>query len=214
MSEGNLKDDQSAKQRTWKSSAEKSLPRSSADQLVKIIKAFAVASNGGEFPIRYKEVAGLAGLAANAVSGNLNFLQESLVLTQPLIDRYRPTEGAVRFAREAAWDEEGAKKHLRGVISESWYGQLVIHSFVLRPSFSRDEFQMSLAIRCGATEGDADALGFLIDFILYSNLAVSDDSGVIRRGNIDESASNPDNVSHLDQTAPVQATASPVTAEK
>ena len=152
------------------------------------------------------------------MSGNNGFLEESLILTSPKYGFYLPTEGAVRFAREAAWDEEGAKAHLRRIISESWYGQVAIQTLMLRPSLSRDELRKSLAIKCGATEGDAAALGFLIDFILYTNLAVSEDDSTISRGNFDESVNKKESVSRVDTTMSVQGEVSeavpcPVKAE-
>jgi hypothetical protein len=218
MNEAELQDDQPVKPRAAKISAEKTLPRSSAVQLVKIIKAYVVASNGGESPVDYKDVASAAGMAPNSVSGNNGFLEESQILISPKYGYYLPTEGAVRFAREAAWDEAGAKTHLRRIISESWYGQVVIQTLTLRSSLSSDELRKSLAIKCGATEGDMASLGFLIEFILYTNLAVSDDSGTIVRGNFDEVANRQESISRVERTVsveetPIQTNVSPVMVE-
>lgn len=109
----------------------KEVPKSGADTLVKIIKGYAVASNGGETQINYKDVASVAGVSANVVSGNNSFLLESQILTSPMYSFYVPGENAVRFAREAAWDEEGAKAHLRKIVLNCWYGQVTVQNFML-----------------------------------------------------------------------------------
>jgi hypothetical protein len=153
------------KQRSPRMSAEKALPQSSAETLVKIIKGYAIASNGGESPINYKDVASVSGIAPTVVSGNNKFLLESQVLISPKFGYYIPSEGAVRFAREAAWDEPAAKAHLRNVIASTWYGQTSLQNLMLRPSLTRDELKRALAIKAGATEGDSNALEFLIDFL-------------------------------------------------
>lgn len=218
MNEAEQPKDPEVKTRQPKMSATDALPKSSAEQLVKIIKAYAVASNGGESQVNYIDVASVAGMDPTVVSRNNSFLEESAILMSPKYGYYLPTEGAVRFAREAAWDEAGAKGHLRRLISESWYGQVTIQILALRATLNREEFRKSLAIKCGATEGDAGALGFLIDFILYTDLAVSDDKGAISRGNFDEVADKQQSVSSVDRTAPVQgagiqAKAGPVEVE-
>jgi len=218
MNEAEQPKDTDVKARKPKMSAINALPKSSSEQLVKIIKAYAVASNGGESQVNYKDIASVAGIAPTNVSSNNAFLEESSILMSPKFGYYLPTEGAVRFAREAAWDEEGAKVHLRKLISETWYGQVTIQNLALRPALTRDDLKKSLAIKCGATEGDAGWLGCLIDFILYTNLAVSDDNGVISLGTADEEASKHESVSRVERTVPVQvagsqAKAGPVKAE-
>jgi len=67
-----------------------------------------------------------------------------------------------------------------------------IQNLSLRSTLTREELRRSLAIKCGATEGDANALGFLIDFIVYTNLATAEENGAITRGNFDEIASKPE----------------------
>lgn len=186
MSDAELQKEEVVKPRTPKLSAERALPKSSAEQFVKIIKGYAVASNGGENQVNYKDVASAAGIPPTVVSMNNAFLEESQILTSPKYGYYLPTEGAVRFARESAWDEASAKAHLRRIISNCWYGQVTIQNLTLRSSLTREELKRSLAIKCGATEGDTNALGFLIDFIVYTNLATAEENGTITRGNFDE----------------------------
>ncbi len=142
--------------------------------------------------MNYKDVASVAGIHPTVVSRNNAFLEESQILISLKYGFYLPSEGAVRFAREAAWDEAGAKAHLRKIISSCWYGQVTVQNLMLRSTLGREELRKSLAIKCGATEGDSNALGFLIDFILYTNLATSEENGTITRGNFDEVASRPE----------------------
>ena len=207
-----------AKTRQAKMSPLRALPKSSAEQLVKIIKAYAVASNGGESQVNYKDVASVAGIDPAIVSRNNSFLEESSVLASPKYGYYVPTEGAVRFAREAAWDEGGAKAHLRSLIADTWYGQVTVQNLASRSTLTRDDLRKSLAIKCGATAGDAGALGYLIDFILYTNLAVSDDTGTISRGNFDGAPNKLAGGSRVDRAVALQgvgaqAEAGPVKVE-
>jgi hypothetical protein len=186
MSEPETKREEAAKPHPSKLSAERALPQSSNETLVKIIKAYAVASNGGENQVNYKDVASAAGLHPTIVSASNRFLAESEILLSPKYGYYVPSEDAIRFAREAAWDEDGAKVHLRRIVSRCWYGEVAIQNLTLRPSLTRRDFRKSLAIKCGAGEGDANALDFLVDFIVYTGLADIDDTGTITRGNFDE----------------------------
>src|SRR5260370_14903243 len=138
-------------------SAEKALPQSSAETLVRIIKGYAIASSGGQTKINYKDVASAAGIGPTIVSGNNKFLLDSQILFSPKYGFYVPTENAVRFAREAAWDEAAAKAHLRAILAVSWYGQIILQNFALRPQLTRAEMKRALAIKSGATEGDSSA---------------------------------------------------------
>lgn len=176
------------KQRSPRMSAEKALPQSSSETLVKIIKGYAIASNGGESQINYKDVASVSGITPTVVSGNNRFLLESQVLSSPKFGYYIPTEGAVRFAREAAWDEPAAKAHLRNVIAFTWYGQTALQNLMLRPSLRRDELKRALGIKAGATEGDGNALEFLIDFLIYTGVVAETETGTIAKGDTEPTA--------------------------
>lgn len=178
--------EEALKARAPKMSAEKALPQSSAEVLVKIIKGYAVASNGGETQINYKDVASAANLNPTVVSRNNSFLLESQILTSPKYGYYVPSEGAVRFARESAWDEAGAKAHLRKIVLGCWYGQVLVQNLTLNPSLKREDLKRTLAIKCGATEGDATALEFLIDFLIYTGLVEDNENGSLSKGNFDE----------------------------
>ncbi|MCC6127036.1 MAG: hypothetical protein IT426_18915 [Pirellulales bacterium] len=186
MNESELPKEETRKARAPKLSAELALPQSGADTLVKIIKGYAVASNGGETPITYKDVASAAGLNSTLVSRNNRFLADSEILSSPKYGYYVPNEGAIRFAREAAWDEVGAKSHLRRIAAGCWFGQVSIQIFTLRPTLTKEEFKKSLAIKCGASEGDSNALDYLIDFIIYTGLIDVDENGTLTKGNFDE----------------------------
>ncbi len=175
-----------AKQRAPKLSAEMALPKSGAETLVKIIKGYAVASNGGETQVNYKDVASATDVAPTVVSSNNSFLLESQILASPKYGFYVPSESAVRFAREAAWDEAGAKAHLRKIVMGCWFGQVVIQNFTLRSNLAREDLKRGLAIKCGAAEGDSSSLEFLIDFIIYTGLVVENENGTLVRGNFDE----------------------------
>lgn len=174
-----------SKTRTPRLAAEKSLPQSSAETLVKIIKGYAVASNGGQLQVNYKDVASVAGVGPTLVSANNRFLLESQILTSPKFGFYVPTEGAIRFARETAWDEPGAKVHLRAIVLATWYGQVAVQNFALRSTLTKDELKRALAIKSGATEGDSNALDFLIDFLIYAGIVIERDDGTLARGELD-----------------------------
>src|SRR6266480_6698141 len=173
------------KTRTPRMAAEKSLPQSGAEILVKIIKGYAVASNGGQIQVNYKDVASVAGISPTIVSGNNRFLLESQILTSPKFGFYVPTEGAIRFARESAWDELGARAHLRGIVLNTWYGQVAVQNFALRSALTKEGLKRALAIKAGATEGDSAALDFLIDFIIYTGIVVEREDGSLAKGEVE-----------------------------
>ncbi len=175
-----------SKQRIAKLSAEKALPASGVETLTKIIKGYVVASQGGESQTNYKDVASATTLNPTLVSSNNSFLAESAIITSPKYGYYLPSEEAIRYAREAAWDEERAKSHLRKLASQCWYGQVAIQAFSLRSTLTKEEFKKSLAIKSGATEGDTNALDRLIDFIVYTGLVVENERGLLTKGNLDE----------------------------
>jgi hypothetical protein len=181
-----VRNDASVKNRGSKLSAEKALPSVGAEQLVRIIKGYAVASNGGQDQVNYKDVASATGLNPTVVSANNSFLTESGVITSPKYGFYVPSEEAVRFARESAWDEENAKTHLRKIVLATWYGQVTVQNFVTRSTLSEDELRRVLGIKCGASESDAKALNYIIDFLVYLGVVSEGEDGLLRRGNTDE----------------------------
>jgi len=183
-----VRSDSTVKSRGPKLSAEKALPTVGAEQLVRIIKGYAVASNGGEDRVNYKDVASATGLNPTIVSGNNTFLTESAIIVSPKYGYYVPSEEAVRFARESAWDEENAKSHLRKIVLVTWYGQVTVQNFATRAALSRDELRRVLGIKCGASETDGKALNNIIDFLVYLGIITEDDDDLLRRGNIDELA--------------------------
>ena len=172
-------------------SAEKALPQSGADTLVRIIKGYAIASSGGQTKINYKDVASAAGISPFVVSGNNKFLLEAQILSSPKYGYYIPTENAVRFAREAAWDEESAKAHLRALLTETWFGQIVQQNFALRSQLTRTELKRAFAIKAGATEADSTALDYLIDFVIYTGLVIEDEKGALKKGETSNEAARP-----------------------
>lgn len=173
------------KQRVAKLSAEKSLPVSGSDTLMKIIKGYAVASGGGNTAINYKDVAAATGLSATLVSSNNSFLAESGFIQSPKYGFYLPSEAAVRFAREAAWGEEKAKVYLRRIAFATWYGAVLSQALALRSSIPRDDLKRSLAIKSGATEGDSSSLERLIDFVRDIGLVTEAANGLFEKGNTD-----------------------------
>jgi hypothetical protein len=179
------------KPKTGKLASEKALPQSAYDTLIKIIKGYAVASNGGEAQVNYRDVAGVTGLSPSLVSGNNSFLSESQFITSPKYGFYLPSEGAVRFARESAWGEEQAKAHLRKIVGNTWYGTVTVQNFALRSSLTREDLMRSLAIKCGATDGDATYLERLLGFIIYTGLVAETEQGLLVRGNTDDVESVP-----------------------
>lgn len=174
------------KNRAPKLASERALPTVGAEALVRIIKGYAVASNGGEDRVNYKDVASATGLSPTVVSGNNTFLTESGIIVSPKYGYYVPSEEAVRFAREAAWNEENAKSHLRRLVLATWYGQVTVQNFATRLSLSRDELRRVLGIKCGASEADGKALNYIIDFLIYLGIVSQGEDDLLRRGNIDE----------------------------
>ncbi len=180
--------------KTQKLSAHFALPLSGTDTLVKIIKGYAIASNGGATPVNYKDVASATGLTPSIVSRNNGFLAESQIITSPKYGFYIPSELAVKFAREAAWDEANSKRHLRAAIRNAWYGIVVVQNFATRPSLSREDLKRVLAIKSGATEGDSESLGRLIDFLAHIGFISEAENGTFTRQVAPDDAQEPRNI--------------------
>lgn len=196
------------KPRVPKLSAEKALPVSPSETLMKIIKGYAVASGGGSTAINYKDVAAVTNLSPTLVSANNSFLAESGFIQSPKYGFYLPSEEAVRFARETAWGEEKAKVYLRRIAFATWYGTVIDQVLSLRSSVPRDDLKRSLAIKCGASEGDSASLEKLIDFVRDIALVAEGANGLFERGDTD----------NLDVTTesvpPAQTPASPSLSSK
>jgi hypothetical protein len=198
-----LRSDMVPKSRGPKLSAERALPGTGVEGLVKIIKGYAVASNGGENQVNYKDVASATGLNPTVVSANNTFLTESGIILSPKYGFYVPSEEAVRFARESAWDETNAKSHLRRIVLNTWYGQVTVQNFATRVTLSRDDLRRVLGIKCGASESDARALNVIIDFLDYLDITTEGDDHVLRRGNIDELKQQLPSVASTEYSQPV-----------
>ncbi|MCX6954895.1 MAG: hypothetical protein NTV51_22280 [Verrucomicrobia bacterium] len=167
--------------KSQKLAAHYALPLSSVEAIIKIIKGYAVASNGGESAVNYKDVASATGLTPSVVSRNNTFLAESQIITSPKYGFYIPSEATVKFARESAWDEPNAKRHLRSIVKGTWFGSLVAQNFSMRSTLSRDDLKKVLAIKSGASEGDSDSLSKLIDFLSYIGIISESENGVFSR---------------------------------
>lgn len=114
------------------------LPYASPKEIVSIIQAIVIVTNGGESTASSSEIANTATagipkyetrISKETISLNLPFLISSGLVKVVESGKYKPSDNAVRFARQLGWDELEAKKLLRQSISKAWYCKLVNKRF-------------------------------------------------------------------------------------
>jgi len=105
------------------------LPYAPPKEIISIIQAVVIVTNGGESTASSSEIANTADISKETISLNLPFLIGSGLVKVIESGKYKPSDGTVRFARQLGWDELEAKKLLRQSISEAWYCKLISKRF-------------------------------------------------------------------------------------
>jgi len=154
-----------------------SLPCSSPEVMSKILKAYVIASGQGAEAVKYSDVAAVAGLGASTVSANNSFLADSGFIISERYGYYKPSTETIEFAKQAPWDEVGAKRFIRKQIDATWFGQTVRQQFQMFPALTKSQQIRALGIKSSPPEADASKVDFLFDFLEYFEYVVSDGEG-------------------------------------
>ncbi len=153
------------------------LPASSAEALSKILKAYVIASKQGEVPVKYSDVAAVSGVSPATVSRNNSFLSESGFIASDRYGYYKPSPDTTQFAKQAPWDESGAKQFIRRQIDHTWYGETIRQLFQMHNTLTKSQQIKALGIKSAPDQSDASKLELLFDFLVYFDYVVPDDEG-------------------------------------
>ncbi len=154
-----------------------SLPISRPEVLSKILQAYVIASKQGVEAIKYTDVAAVAGVHPTVVSGNNSFLAESGFIVSARYGYYKPSPETIEFAKQAPWDEEGAKKFVRAQIDRAWFGETVRQQFQMFDTLTKEQQIRAFGLKSVADESDKNKLGFLFDFLVYFEYVIPDENG-------------------------------------
>jgi predicted transcriptional regulator len=153
------------------------LPYASPKVLADILKAYVIASSQGAEPITYKDVAAVANRHPTDVSRNNAFLAESGFITSERRGYFKPAPETNEFAKQAPWDDEGAKRHIRTLIDKTWYGELLQQKFQMRNSQSKQDLIKAFGMKATPDPSDASRLDLLLDFLVYFDYLQLDEQG-------------------------------------
>lgn len=179
------------------------LPQATPKILSDILKAYVIASNQGADAISYKDVAVVANLHPTNVSRNNSFLAESGFIVSERYGYYRPAIEVTEFAKEAPWDEDGAKRHIRLLIDKTWYGEIIRQKFQMRGLLAKEELIKAFGIKATPDPSDANRLDLLLDFLEYTDYLQKDEGGGYVRSQ--QEATERAKTEHLELVDPFKA---------
>jgi hypothetical protein len=155
-----------------------SLPRSGPEVLSKILKAYVIASKQGADSVKYTDVAAvMADVHPTVVSGNNAFLAEAGFIIRERHGYYKPSPEVTDYAKQAPWDEENAKGHIRALIDKTWFGETVLQQLQLQSTLNRPQLVRAFGIKATPDPSDSDKLGLLVDFLQYFEYLETDERG-------------------------------------
>lgn len=163
----------------------KALPRDPLVNLLNMIKGYSVASGEGQYPVLPRDVTQIIALSPESIAANLSFLSESGFVTCSSGGYCKPTEDAVRYAREAPWDERNAIKYLKRIVDETWYAKASLSFLQRRSSGLGDTALIRVLLDAsGATESNLSSISVLMDLMIYARILEPDSRGktIILRG--------------------------------
>jgi hypothetical protein len=153
------------------------LPASNPEILSKILKAYVIASKQGAEAVRYTDVAVVAGLHPTAVSRNNAFLSEGGFILPERWGYFKPSPETTEYAKQAPWDDESAKDHIRKIIDKTWFGETVQQRLQLQSTLSKSDLIRAFGIKATPDPSDANRLGLLLDLLLHFGYLVADEQG-------------------------------------
>jgi len=154
------------------------LPASNPELIAKILKAYVIASKQGAEAVNYKDVAAvMADVHPTIVSRNNSFLTEAKLITAEKYGYYKPSPEVTNYAKQAPWDEESAKGHIRSVIDQTWFGETVQQQFQLQSTLNRSQLIRAFGIKATPDPSDANRLGLLVDFLVHYEYLLTDEQG-------------------------------------
>jgi len=154
------------------------LPASSPEIISKILKAYVIASKQGADAVKYTDVAAVAtDIHPTVISKNNAFLSEAKFITPERYGYYKPSPEVTNYAKQAPWDEESAKGHIRTVIGGTWFGETVQQQFQLQSTLNRSQLVKALGFKATPDESDKSRLDLLVDLLEHFEYIVAGENG-------------------------------------
>lgn len=154
------------------------LPASSPEVVSKILKAYVIASKQGADAVKYTDVAAVAtDIHPTVISKNNAFLSEAKFITPERYGYYKPSPEVTNYAKQAPWDEESAKGHIRALIDGTWFGETVQQQFQLQSTLSRSQLVKALGFKATPDESDKSRLDLLVDLLEYFEYLLAGEHG-------------------------------------
>lgn len=151
-----------------------------------ILRAYAAASQHGSKPVGNREVATLAGMTPESVSGCNGFLA-SLNLIRKSENAWVVSSEVLDFFRAYDWNKDTAPHKLAAAMRESWFGQALTTRLSFKP-LAEDEAIAILAELSAAAPQYLRSLKMLLEFLETTGVIVRE--GTMLR-NATSSASAP-----------------------
>jgi hypothetical protein len=154
------------------------LPRSdiSFGREIELIKAIAEFSEKGSKAIDYKSVK--IGVHPTVVSSELRYFESLGLVKKGENGKYYVDAKVTEFADNMNWKKESeAKKILRDIVKESWFGNLTIKIIKIRGKIKKDELLSELGKEASAhPTKDKKSIERLIEWMEYCELINIDEN--------------------------------------
>lgn len=150
----------------------KALPtdRLKFDAQVMALKALAMESHNGSRAVGSAELARRIGVADATAGLNNNFFSEAGLAVKAGKGKYKPTEAALKFEREASFDQAAAaKENLAGPLSKTWFFKEVKSQIALGDA-AENRIIAVLASAAGASGVHRPKLVSLLEWLKFAGL--------------------------------------------
>jgi hypothetical protein len=153
----------------------KALPtdRLKFEMQVRALKSLALESQNGSRSVGAAELARRMGVAQSTAGLNNAFFTDAGLATQAGKGRFKPTEAAIAFEREAGFEDDAvaARKRLAGPLSECWFFEEIKSQVALNDA-SEVRVMTVLANAAGAGGAHRPKLRALLDWLELAGLIV------------------------------------------
>lgn len=157
------------------------LPRAdmSLENEIIVLKGLVQFSNKGKEPVKYDEIK-IPNVHPTRISVELNFFASIGLAERKKKGKYIPTQKAIEFVNSLNWKEEDAKRIIRDVLSESWFGDLVIKmlSTGKKASLSNITSELGKTVE-GDPKKDKKAIRRLVEWLEYAGIIKVDENEIV-----------------------------------
>lgn len=140
----------------------------STTKQLEVLRAFAIASTHQRNAVTIQQVADVAQIHPNSVS-ICNPFFDDIGFVSKQGHKFIPSQPVMEYSDRIQWDANDAGSKLKGLISGTWFYDVIVPRTSLRP-ITEDEAIMALADACGASPSYRTQLIMLVDYLELCNL--------------------------------------------